>query len=165
FFLGGLRANFHSRMLLLLLAVVIGYIAYVAIGRWIERRVAETRLGEQRRALFPPEVGISPGARELAESPDVELKKELYRIRDGSQIFFHILKPKGKTPTHALVFLHGYSSTGDLYLEFLSELARSGAMVLIPDLPGHGRSDGLLLYIPDWWVFVDQVWTALELVL
>ena len=38
FFLGGLRANFHSRMLLLLLAVVIGYIAYVAIGRWIERR-------------------------------------------------------------------------------------------------------------------------------
>lgn len=23
-------------------------------------------------------------------------------IRDGSQIFFHILKPKGKTPTHAL---------------------------------------------------------------
>jgi hypothetical protein len=21
------------------------------------------------------------------------------------------------------------------------------------------------LYIPDWWVFVDQVWTALELVL
>lgn len=25
--------------------------------------------------------------------------------------------------------------------------------------------DGLLLYIPNWWVFVDQVWTALELVL
>lgn len=25
--------------------------------------------------------------------------------------------------------------------------------------------DGLLLYIPDWWTFVDQVWTALELVL
>eukprot|EP00434_Breviolum_minutum_P003858 symbB.v1.2.003393.t1/scaffold190.1/size276550/18 len=152
-------------MLLLILLVVLGCVAYIGIGRWIERRVAHTRSGEQRRALFPPEVGISPGAKDLASSSDVELKKELYRIRDGSQIFFHILKPKNKPITHALVFLHGYSSTGDLYLEFLAELARSGIMVLIPDLPGHGRSDGLLLYIPDWWVFVDQVWTALELVL
>lgn len=107
-------------------------------------------------------MGISPGAQGLANSPDVELKKELYRslavrpsskvspkmakwgtstlmiflspkiehdehesnwmlmstgaswkwpegfghvirgIRDGSQIFFHILKPKGKKVTHAL---------------------------------------------------------------
>ena len=65
-------------------------------------------------------------------------------IRDGSQIFFHILKPKNKPITHALVpwtmavgwlldlwcrflwgchevFLHGYSSTGDLYLEVPSK--------------------------------------------
>ena len=73
------------------------------------------------------------------------------------QIFFHILKPKGKQPTHALVFLHGYSSTGDLYMEFLADLVRrSGAMILllgpllalkselrVPDLPHHGRSVGL----------------------
>ncbi|CAJ1387529.1 unnamed protein product [Effrenium voratum] len=63
------------------------------------------------------------------------------------------------------VFLHGYSSNGDLYLEFLADLARSGILVLVPDLPCHGRSDGLLLYISDWWAWVEQVWTALELVL
>lgn len=68
----------------------------------------------------------------------------LWGIRDGSQIFFHILKPKNKSITHALVpwtiavgwlldlwcrflwgchevFLHGYSSTGDLYLEVPSK--------------------------------------------
>lgn len=68
----------------------------------------------------------------------------LWGIRDGSQIFFHILKPKNKPITHALVpwtmavgwlldlwcrflwgchevFLHGYSSTGDLYLEVPSK--------------------------------------------
>lgn len=30
-----------------------------------------------------PEVGISPGAKDLASSSDVELKKELYRARVG----------------------------------------------------------------------------------
>ena len=42
--------------------------------------------------------------------------------------------------------------SGDLFLHFPAEWARRGALVLVPDLPGHGRSDGLLTYVPDWWV-------------
>ncbi|CAJ1341143.1 unnamed protein product [Effrenium voratum] len=152
-------------MLLLIIVCVFSYLLYIALGRFLERRVAQKRLGDQRRTLYPPEVGITPGAQQLSEDADVELKKELHRIRDGTQIFFHILRPKKQAPTHALVFLHGYSSNGDLYLEFLADLARSGILVLVPDLPCHGRSDGLLLYISDWWAWVEQVWTALELVL
>ncbi|CAE7565302.1 CSE [Symbiodinium natans] len=73
------------------------------------------------------------------------------------------MKPKNKTPTHA-VFLHGYSSNADLYIENMAEFARNGAVVLMPDLPGHGRSDGLLAYVPDWWAFIDQIWEHVELV-
>eukprot|EP00438_Fugacium_kawagutii_P029075 Skav203073 [mRNA] locus=scaffold363:109052:127607:- [translate_table: standard] len=111
-------------------------------------KATAVRDGQKLRCEFShllPEVAISPGAKDLASSEDVELKKELYRIRDGSQIFFHILKPKTRPITHALVFLHGYSSTGDLYMEFLAELARSGIMVLVPDLPCHGRSERILV--------------------
>lgn len=90
-------------MIAWLLALGLGYVAYRAVGQLLERRIASTRLGEQRRKLFPPEQGISLGAKTLSSSPDVELKKEFYRLRDGMQIFFHILKPKGKQPTHALV--------------------------------------------------------------
>jgi len=43
-------------------------------------------------------------------------------------------------------------ASSDLFLHFLAELARRGALVLCPDLPGHGRSDGELTYVPDWWV-------------
>ena len=50
----------------------------------------------------------------------------------------------------------GYMGSGDLYLHFVAEWARRGALVLCPDLPGHGRSDGMLTYIPDWWVRRDQ---------
>ena len=62
-----------------LLASGLGYVAYKALGQLLERRVAATRLGEQRRRLFPPEQGISLGAKSLKTSEHVELKKEFYR--------------------------------------------------------------------------------------
>ena len=62
------------------------------------------------------------------------------------------------------MFFHGYTSAGDLYLEAMSTLARQGALVVIPDLPCHGRSDGLLGYVPDWWQFMDKIWELIDLV-
>ena len=52
----------------------------------------------------------------------------------------------------------GYMSNSDLMLHFTSEFARSGALVLCMDLPGHGRSDGMLTYIPDWFVPRASPW-------
>ncbi|CAK9106775.1 Caffeoylshikimate esterase (Lysophospholipase 2) (LysoPL2) [Durusdinium trenchii] len=55
--------------------------------------------------------------------------------------------------------------SGDLFLHFPAEWARRGALVLVPDLPGHGRSDGLLTYVPDWWAWVDQIWESIGMML
>merc|ERR1711957_446580 len=41
--------------------------------------------------------------------------------------------------------------------------ASKGAMVVMLDLPCHGRSDGLYMYIPSWWSFISQVWESVEL--
>jgi len=131
--------------------------------KWLRRRIAHILTGEQRRALIPPGECISPGAKAVAASADVELRSHMHRLKDGTQLFSYILKPKNKAPTHAVVFLHGYSSNSDLYVENLAEFARAGAMVLMPDLPSHGRSDGLLAYIDDWWAFMEKIWEHTEI--
>lgn len=59
-----------------------------------------------------------------------------------------ILKPLG--PRQAL--RRGYQAHSDLMLHFAAEWARKGAVVLLPDLPCHGRSDGRLMLIMNWWV-------------
>ncbi|CAE7684804.1 CSE [Symbiodinium pilosum] len=115
--------------------------------------------------LLRPEECISPGAKAVAASSDVELKAAMHSLKDGSQRFSYTLKPKNKAPTHAIVFVHGYTSNSDLYVEIMAEYARAGAVVLMPDLPGHGRSDGLLAYITDWWSFMDQLWEHTEILM
>eukprot|EP00933_Yihiella_yeosuensis_P052742 TRINITY_DN50855_c0_g1_i1.p1 TRINITY_DN50855_c0_g1~~TRINITY_DN50855_c0_g1_i1.p1 ORF type:complete len:369 (-),score=56.16 TRINITY_DN50855_c0_g1_i1:105-1211(-) len=128
------------------------------------RRIAHILTGDQRRSLFPLEVPLTPGSEEVLSSKEVSVQRELHQLKDGSKIFCQVIKPLQTTPTHVHVFFHGYTSQSDLYLEVMSSLAKRGAIVLMPDLPCHGRSDGLLCYMPDWWAWVDQIWETLELV-
>lgn len=46
----------------------------------------------------------------------------------------------------------GYTAHADMDMQSLSEVARGGALVVMPDLPGHGRSDGMLAYTPERYV-------------
>jgi len=44
------------------------------------------------------------------------------------------------------------------------KFVRRGAIVVMPDLPSHGRSDGLLYYTPDWWALVGSIWEFVDAV-
>lgn len=139
--------------------------AAVALRWFVGRRIAHIATGEQRRKLFPIEVTLCPGAQLILDAKDIQVKREVHTMPSGFKTFYMVMKPANQTPTHVFVFLHGYSSHADLYMECFAEIVRSGATVLLMDLPGHGRSDGLLTYIPEWWAWVDQIWQFLDVVL
>jgi len=44
----------------------------------------------------------------------------------------------------------------------MCDIALTGALVVMFDLPSHGRSDGLLGYISSWWDWVERVWQVLD---
>eukprot|EP00928_Gymnodinium_smaydae_P023177 TRINITY_DN19225_c0_g1_i2.p1 TRINITY_DN19225_c0_g1~~TRINITY_DN19225_c0_g1_i2.p1 ORF type:complete len:303 (-),score=23.43 TRINITY_DN19225_c0_g1_i2:233-1141(-) len=84
------------------------------------------------------------------------------KLENGKQYFYQVITPKNCRPSYVLVYFHGYTSHSDTYLEFFAGVARKGAIVLLIDLPNHGRSDGLLCYIPDWWTWVDEIWSVVD---
>ncbi|CAL1148718.1 unnamed protein product, partial [Cladocopium goreaui] len=99
---------------------------------------------------------------QVMSATDLQLKRRMAKLEDGTEVFYQCIRPKNKAVTHVCIFLHGYMASSDLFLHFLAELARCGALVLCPDLPGHGRSDGELTYVPDWWAWVDTIWEAID---
>jgi acylglycerol lipase len=107
-------------------------------------------------------VGIGPGAQAALASKDVTFTRTFFTAGKGAQIFYQLIEPLGRAPSHVLVFFHGYASHGDQVCEILAEYARKGALVVVPDLPNHGRSDGLLLYVPSWWAWVNRIWEFLD---
>jgi len=129
------------------------------------RPISHILSGKQRRALYPIDVPLGPGSKAALASKDVHIKRELHTLKDGSQHFCQVVTPTNRAPSKILVYIHGYTSSGDMYLEAMCSLARQGAIVVMPDLPGHGRSDGLLCHVPDWWAWIDQVWELMDLVL
>jgi len=130
----------------------------------LNRRIADIQSGIQRRTKHPTDRQIGgPGAESVLASKELTVKRQMLSLKDGTQIFYQTVVAKDKDPTHVLVYIHGYTSQTDLYLETMSRLAKAGALVLMFDLPCHGRSDGLLTYVPDWWAFVDQVWEVIDL--
>jgi len=167
---GGLRRTIGfsapSQMLaaIALCIPICGILLYLLM-RWYEsRRIGHICTGTQRRALFPPSVPMVPSARLVLEAVDLDVQGKLYTMKSGEVFFCRTMQSTTTPPAYILVFCHGYSSMGDMYLETVSHLARRGAIVVIPDLPCHGRSDGLLTYVPNWWSWVDHIWELLDVV-
>lgn len=142
-----------------------GACAAFATYKYVSRPIAHIETGAQRRALHPINEPLLESAAVVLRSPDFDVRRELKKIPSGSEIFVSVMTAKGQIPTHVLVFFHGYTSNSDLYLEYCSNFARAGALVVMVDVPGHGRSDGLLTYVRDWWVFIAQIWEVLDMVM
>ncbi|CAE8615432.1 unnamed protein product [Polarella glacialis] len=161
--LGALATALDSTSMLPVVAAVLGTLAAsVAALRWyLCQPMEHIETGAQRRALYPLGSPINLSSKEACASEGVKISQQIIVLADGTQMFSQVLRPTACTPNRVVVFFHGYTSHGDLYLEALCDLAREGAVVLVPDLPCHGRSDGLLAYIPDWFAWVDQVWEFL----
>lgn len=151
-------------MVLIEAASILGGGALVTCGarKGLLHGISHIDTGEQRRELYPLDVPLTSGAKQVMNATDLQLKRRMATLEDGTEVFYQCIRPKKKAVTHVCIFLHGYMASSDLYLHFLAELARHGALVLCPDLPGHGRSDGELTYVPDWWAWVDTIWEAID---
>lgn len=78
---------------------------------------------------------------------------------DGTRIFLRELGPADAPRT--LVVVHGYGEHGGRYVERMTEFANSGYRVLIPDVRGHGRSEGRRGAVLRWNEYLtdlDSVW-------
>lgn len=151
-------------MVLIEAASILGAGTLVTCGarKGLLHGISHIDTGEQRRELYPLDVPLTSGAKQVMSATDLQLKRRMAKLEDGTEVFYQCIRPKNKAVTHVCIFLHGYMASSDLFLHFLAELARRGALVLCPDLPGHGRSDGELTYVPDWWAWVDTIWEAID---
>jgi acylglycerol lipase len=129
-----------------------------------QKKIGHIRHGAQRRERFPFSVGMVPSAQTALDSSEFDIQRQMYTCSNGEQLFCQVLKSTKVDPKYVLVFIHGIFGASDLFLGSLCHLARQGAVVVMPDLPGHGRSDGLLGYIADWFDWINQVWELLDIV-
>jgi len=134
------------------------------VRRLLERPVQHIRTGAQRRKLYPIDQGFGPGAQATMARADLKVRRQMVTLRSGDQMFYQTLAPASGSPSHIVVYLHGYTSHSDMYMEVMGDIAAEGALVITPDLPSHGRSDGIIGYIPDWWQWVDRIWDFMEIV-
>eukprot|EP01047_Picozoa_sp_COSAG01_P025752 COSAG01_NODE_1638_length_9653_cov_230.802282_11_plen_408_part_00 len=155
--------------------VVVGATAVVllGVGCWVRGKLmgalADRATGEQRRKLMPPG---SRAGRELAESvcpvpvddSQLEVTRAYYPLQqatlqgdDGKQLFYSVVMPKSGAVESVIVFFHGFGDHHDFLLMNVMRIysQRFQAAVFAPDMPGHGRSDGTWVHVPDWFEFVD----------
>eukprot|EP00404_Azadinium_spinosum_P024565 CAMPEP_0180595218 /NCGR_PEP_ID=MMETSP1037_2-20121125/21177_1 /TAXON_ID=632150 /ORGANISM="Azadinium spinosum, Strain 3D9" /LENGTH=373 /DNA_ID=CAMNT_0022613671 /DNA_START=32 /DNA_END=1153 /DNA_ORIENTATION=- len=128
-------------------------------------RIADRNTGEQRRRACPPDLELSaafmPGSFELDESGrKTELKNErgFLTLRNGQNIFYQTWVPVSGDVSGIVIFLHGFGDHCDfttaLKAKTICGLGSFAAATF--DLPGHGRSDGLLGHVPEWLTLVDS---------
>eukprot|EP00929_Paragymnodinium_shiwhaense_P088385 TRINITY_DN48702_c0_g1_i1.p1 TRINITY_DN48702_c0_g1~~TRINITY_DN48702_c0_g1_i1.p1 ORF type:complete len:367 (+),score=46.92 TRINITY_DN48702_c0_g1_i1:85-1185(+) len=150
----------------MLLATVVVSIALfmiiLRIKRYIMRPISHIQTGEQRRALHPPEKALTPSAQAVQAAEDVSLERVVHELPSGKKAFIQVMKPTSRSATHVKVFLHGYTSHGDMCSEAAYQLCQEGAIVIMPDLPCHGRSDGELAYVENWWLWINDIWEILD---
>ena len=86
---------------------------------------------------------------------------------DSANLFVRSCLPE---PTdrcgRTLVIIHGTSEHGGRYLHAAEEAVARGWAVLIPDLRGHGRSDGIAVHIDRFEQYLqdlDTIWQYFEL--
>jgi pimeloyl-ACP methyl ester carboxylesterase len=78
----------------------------------------------------------------------VDVRDVRIPMEDGGALAAHLYVPPNatpETPAPAVLAVHGYINSRETQSGFAIELARRGYVVLAPDQPGHGFSDGTAL--------------------
>ena len=78
----------------------------------------------------------------------VDVREVRIPMPEGGALAAHLFVPPNatpETPAPAVLAVHGYINSRETQSGFAIELARRGYVVLAPDQPGHGFSDGTAL--------------------
>jgi len=131
--------------------------------------LADRLTGEQRRQHAPifeeASAGYFPSSYEAQASASVTLENErgFVTLRNGRNIFSQFWWPAHEVKA-ALIFFHGIGDHCDfqvaLRAKALCSLGRFAAASF--DMPNHGRSDGDLVDITDWFSFCDECREVVE---
>ncbi|KAL8292096.1 hypothetical protein RQP46_001562 [Phenoliferia psychrophenolica] len=113
------------------------------------------------------------GRAALPRAPD-ELKiRAEYASRDGrisidgdkgkEFVSYQVWEPKAGAPLKGsdLLFIHGINDFGGKFACHARLFLDAGYRVIVPDLPSHGRSTGIHVYLPDLDVLADAVYGVL----
>jgi len=138
-------------------------LAWRKVWRCASSLIADRDTGEQRRRSCPPALDISanylPGCYEAEAWKGSELKNErgFLTLRNGQNIFYQTWAPVSDDVVAIVVLFHGFGDhcdfQGALKAKTICSMGRFAAVAF--DLPGHGRSDGLIAHIPCWFEFID----------
>ncbi len=92
--------------------------------------------------------------------PDVPTRSHTVEARDGAHLFVCELGDPHASRT--LVVVHGYGEHGGRYLDRMERFAAAGYRVLIPDVRGHGRSDGRRGHVMTFSTYVNDLRTVFQ---
>lgn len=70
-----------------------------------------------------------------------------YKALDGKKLAYRVVSSRESKAV--LIFIHGIVAYGRYYLPFAQELAKYGIKVYLPDIRGHGNSEGKRGDVPD----------------
>uniref|UniRef100_A0A6U6VDZ9 Serine aminopeptidase S33 domain-containing protein n=1 Tax=Zooxanthella nutricula TaxID=1333877 RepID=A0A6U6VDZ9_9DINO len=145
-------------------ATLVGLRLWKSLRSFVFALVDDRNTGEQRRQSAPPLADMSaeylPGSFEADAGKGKNLKNErsFFTLRSGKNIFYQTWAPTSGDVKGVIVLFHGFGDHCDLQMALKAKvLCGMGPFAAVGfDLPGHGRSDGLSIYIPDWLAFADE---------
>lgn len=134
--------------------------------------------GEQRRQAFPPGASYAEAAGMPMPAgpipvPDDQLKIShgFYKLKKATiagetdgQIFYSQFTPANAQVEIVIAIVHGFSEhhSGMLLNMIRAYCVTFNACVIAFDMPAHGRSDGLFVYMPDWFEFCGAAEEVIE---
>ncbi|NDC90085.1 MAG: alpha/beta fold hydrolase, partial [Bacteroidetes bacterium] len=104
----------------------------------------------QEKRQFPAPNAIAPSMIPIRHETSSYTNRDL-------QLFFRTWTPREQSPKYTVLLLHGWGDHSGRYMHVGQALARAGAMVLAPDLAGHGRSPGPRGLIRKWHHLVQDM--------
>ncbi|GAA6046870.1 hypothetical protein JCM3770_005684 [Rhodotorula araucariae] len=113
------------------------------------------------------------GRAALPRGPDEQDIRETHNHRDGrvyldrahtDWVAYQVWEPTQGAPERAadLVFVHGINDFGGKFGMHAPKFLDAGYRVVVPDLPGHGRSTGIHVHCPSMDLLADAVYEVIK---
>ncbi|GMH69605.1 hypothetical protein TL16_g05197 [Triparma laevis f. inornata] len=115
--------------------------------------------GEARRKLWAKMISDPATTPDWFATPkDIAYEEKYWVNSRGMCLMSYVMKPIKKKPKTVIMFCHGYSDQSCwMKMAEYRRLVRAGYAVMALEYEGHGRSDGLLVSVPDWDKLIGDV--------